>query len=130
MDQVVQIKQLIKDIPGSNVYQYNPIRALQKLEKSSAPYDWGTLKDSIEKLGVTEPIIISPIIGVDEDVEMKYYIIDGNHRVRILGLIHGRDYELSCSIMTESEYREKLVKYGRNKNGNWPNNGRNKNGTR
>ena len=66
-------------------------------------YKWGALEESIKRIGLKKRIdLTKPSNKLKKELKMpeyiKYLIIDGNHRARILRKMYGIKYKFKCDI--------------------------------
>ena len=59
-------------------------------------YNWGALKESIEKHGIIEPIVLAKFHNTVED---------GNHRLAMAKLLYSADTEVPCVYADELYYQ-------------------------
>ena len=69
---------------------------IKTMDNPDYKYNWNALREDLLKDGLQE------CIHVDE-VDGKYYLINGQHRVQVLTRIHGEDLEVPIRVQSTSE---------------------------
>ena len=109
----VKLKEIYGDFRASNFDQ---------------DYKWDELKENIETKGMLSKIFvfkIRKVLNVNYLInswpDIKYYILDGNHRCRVLEEIHGGDYEFEVNVREDSEFvvnvHNEEWEFGKKRNG-------------
>tara|TARA_R110002074_G_scaffold112987_1_gene241472 strand:- start:94 stop:390 length:297 start_codon:yes stop_codon:yes gene_type:complete len=71
-------------------------KSTNTMDNPDYKYNWSLLREDLLKDGLQECIHV-------QEIDSKYHLINGRHRIQILTRIHGEELEVPIRIQSNSE---------------------------